>query len=97
MTSPASDTTAQRTITMKVRVNEAESREIDRHARQVGLRKAEYLRKAALQGGGHAALSEMIGMVGLGLNQLEDAPANSLNRIARQLDEIIFLMRGTDR
>ena len=46
-----------------------------------------------------AALAAAIGAgrIGLALNQLDHDPARRLGHIARQIDEIIFLMRGESR
>ncbi|RWR45747.1 hypothetical protein EOW65_16045 [Sinirhodobacter ferrireducens] len=90
-----SDAHQRRTIIAKVRLSAAEAREIDQRAQATGSgKRADYLRSSALQGGGHDALAGMIGQVGLSLNQLEHAPARSIGRISRQLDEIIALLRG---
>lgn len=86
-----------RTIIAKVRLTAAEARNLDRRIKAAGGgTRARYLREAALKDQCSDALAELVGRIGLTLNQLDHDPARRLGHIARQLDEIIFLMRGKD-
>nr|WP_321508780.1 hypothetical protein [uncultured Celeribacter sp.] len=87
-----------RTIVAKVRLTVAEARELDRRIKVAGGgTRARYLREAALKDQCSEDLAELVGRIGLALNQLDHDPARRLGHIARQIDEIIFLMRGEDR
>lgn len=92
------DTAEHRTIVAKVRLTVAEARELDRRIKVAGGgTRARYLREAALKDQCGEDLAKLVGRIGLALNQLDHDPARRLGHIARQIDEIIFLMRGKDR
>lgn len=91
------DPAERRTILAKVRLSTTEAREIDRRIKAAGGgTRARYLREVALRDHSSDALAEIIGQISLSLNQLDDAPERRLEHIARQLDQLIFLMRGRD-
>ncbi|WP_176715477.1 hypothetical protein [Thioclava sp. SK-1] len=92
------DSAELRTIIAKVRLTTAEALELDRRIKAAGGgTRARYLREAALKNQCSEDLAELVGRIGLALNQLDHAPARRLGHIARQIDEIIFLMRPEDR
>lgn len=91
------DTAEHRTIAVKVRLTVAEALELDRRIKAAGGgTRSRYLREAALKDQCSEDLAELVGRIGLALNQLDHVPARRLGHIARQIDEIIFLMRGKD-
>ena len=92
------NTAEHRTIVAKVRLTVTEALELDRRIKAAGGgTRARYLREAALKDQCSEDLAELVGRVGLALSQLDHDPARRLDHIARQIDEIIFLMRGESR
>ncbi len=88
----------KRTVVVKVRLNAAEALELDRRIKATGgYTRSRYLRETALKNQQDDDLAALIGRIGLTFNQLDQNPARGLGQIARQLDEIIFLMRERDR
>ena len=87
-----------RTIVAKVRLTTTEALELDRRIKAAGGgTRARYLREAALKDQCSEDLAELVGRIGLALNQLDHDPGRRLGHITRQIDEMIFLISREDR